>query len=45
MWVLKFTFILLGVIYELVKYAITRIYNAINKIITAYLYKTNKNQA
>ena len=45
MWLIKFTFIVFGVIYELLHYVVTNIYHAINKKISTYIYKTNKGQA
>ncbi len=42
MWILKFTFILLGVIYELLHYVFTGIYNVVSKKIAGYLFKLNK---
>jgi hypothetical protein len=45
MWVIKFTFILFGVIYELLHYVVKNIYNALSKRIFTYFYKTNKGQA
>ncbi len=45
MWLIKFTFIVFGVIYELLHYVVTNSYHAINKKISTYFYKTNKGQA
>ena len=45
MWLIKFTFIMFGVIYELLHYVVSNGYNAINKKISTYFYKTNKGQA
>jgi hypothetical protein len=44
MWVLKFTFIVVGVLYELLHYSVTSMYNALSKRISTY-YRTNKGQA
>ncbi len=44
MWVIKFTFIVVGVIYELLHYIVTNMYNTINKRISDYLYRTNRDQ-
>ncbi len=44
MWLLKFMFIVIGVLYELLHYSITSVYNALGKILSTY-YKTNKGQA
>jgi hypothetical protein len=45
MWLLKFTFILFGVVYELLHYVVTNTYNALSKRISTYFYKANKGQA
>ncbi len=45
MWLLKFTFILLGVVYELLHYGVTTIYNVLSKILSSYFYKANKGHA
>lgn len=45
MWLLKFTFIALGVVYELVHYAVTNLYNGVSRKVSAYLYKPNKGHA
>ena len=45
MWFLKFTFIALGVMYELLHYAVTTMYNGVSRKVSAYLYKPNKGQA
>ncbi len=42
MWVIKFTFILFGVIYELLHYILTNTYNTINKRISDYFYPVRK---
>ncbi len=45
MWLLKFTFIVLGVLYELSHYVVTNVYNGISKRLSAYFYRPNKGQA
>ncbi len=44
MWLLKFMFIVIGVLYELLHYSVTSVYNALSKRLSTY-YKTNKGQA
>lgn len=45
MWILKFMFIVLGVVYELLHYVTTNAYNAISKKISGYFYRPNKSHA
>ncbi len=45
MWILKFIFIVSGVVYELLHYVATGLYNTISKKISDRLYKPNKSQA
>ncbi len=41
MWLLKFTFIVIGVMYELIHYVVGTYYTAISKKVSAYIYRTN----
>ena len=42
MWLIKFTFIVFGVIYELLHYVVTNTYNTINKRLSNYFYPVRK---
>ena len=44
MWLIKFTFIVFGVIYELLHYVVTNTYNTINKRISNYFYPVRKHR-